>query len=235
MRLRGHRARIAFFLAAFLFALIALLPLRLAVAWLGLEEKGFAARETAGSLWLGAFSEAQFGDVRVGDLQARLRTLPLLLGRARIDLDRSGGTDPFEGAVTVSRHGFGVDDLSAALDVGGNLPVEGLDVSDLSVRFAAGTCVAAEGLVKARLGPALAAASNAQGLSGDARCDGGALLLPLRSQAGTEALDLRLLGNGAYRAELTVRTADTALAAGLAAAGFAPAAGGYRLSVAGEF
>lgn len=235
MRLRGNRARIAFFLAAFLFSLIALLPLRLAVGWLGLEDKGFAAREAAGSLWMGAFSEAQFGDVRMGDLQARLRSLPLLLGRARIDLARRGGAEPFEGAVTVSRHGFGIDDLSAGLDLGGGaLPVEGLDVTDLSVRFAGGTCAAADGLVKARLGGPIGAVLLPGGLSGNARCDGGALLLPLRSQSGMEALDLRLLGNGAYQAALTVRTADPALAAGLAATGFAPAPGGYRLVLSGE-
>lgn len=236
MRLRGNRARIAFFVAVFLFALVALLPLRLAVGWLGLEEKGFAAREAAGSLWLGSFAEAQFADVRIGDLQARLRTLPLLIGRARIDLARGGDAAPFEGAVTVSRHGFGVDDITAALDLGGGaLPVDGLDAADLSARFAGGACAAADGLVKARLGPHFAALTKAETMSGNARCDGGALLLPLRSQSGMEALDLRLLGNGAYRAELTLRSADPALAPSLAAAGFAPVPGGYRLTVSGAF
>lgn len=235
MRLRGNRGRIAFFLAAFLFASIALLPLRLAVDWLGLEEKGFAAREAAGSLWLGSFAEAQFGAVRMGDVQARLRSLPLLLGRARIDLTRGGDAAPFDGAVTVSRHGFGIDDLSARLDLGGGLPVEALDVADLSVRFAGGTCAAAEGLVTARLGPHFAALLAAQGLSGNARCDGGTLLLPLRSQSGQEALDLRLLGNGAWRGALIVRSADPAAGARLAAAGFSRADGAYRLAVSGEF
>lgn len=236
MRLRGNRARIVFFLAAFLFSLVALLPLRMAVSWLGLEEKGFAAREAAGSLWLGSFAEAQFAHISMGDLQARLRTLPLLLGRARIDLERSGGAEPFEGAVTVSRHGFGVDDLSAGLDVGGGLPLDGLDAADLSVRFANGTCASADGMVKARLGPDFAALLAAQALSGNARCDGGALLLPLRSQSGAEALDLRVLGSGAWQAELRVRSGDPALGPRLAAVGFAPApGGGYRLVVSGEF
>ena len=62
----------------------ALLPLRLAIGWLGLDARGFAAREAIGSLWLGGVREAEFGPVPVGDVDARLATWPLLIGRARI-------------------------------------------------------------------------------------------------------------------------------------------------------
>ena len=44
MRIRLPLGRSLFFLCAFLFALVALLPLRLALDWLGLDDKGFAAR-----------------------------------------------------------------------------------------------------------------------------------------------------------------------------------------------
>ena len=42
-----------------------------------------------------------------------LRGLPLLIGRARVALDRDEGTpdDDFDGAATVTRRGFGFDDL----------------------------------------------------------------------------------------------------------------------------
>jgi hypothetical protein len=45
MRVRLPLGRTLFFVCAFLFALIALFPLRLALDWLSLDERGFAARE----------------------------------------------------------------------------------------------------------------------------------------------------------------------------------------------
>jgi general secretion pathway protein N len=77
MRVRLPLGRSLFFVCAFLFALIALFPLRLALDWLALDERGFAAREAKGSIWFGGLSEAQFGTVALGDLTAELRTLPL--------------------------------------------------------------------------------------------------------------------------------------------------------------
>ena len=47
-----------------------------------------------------------------------------------------------------------------------------------------------------------------QSVSGTARCDGTALLLPLASQAGTESIALRIEGAGTYRAELSLRPSD---------------------------
>ena len=52
-----------FLAAAFLFSLVALLPMRLALDWLGFGERGLSARAATGSLWLGALQEAQVGPV----------------------------------------------------------------------------------------------------------------------------------------------------------------------------
>src|SRR3546814_12494389 len=103
MRFRVPVGRRLFVLCAILFALVALFPLRLALDWLALDERGFAAREAKGSLWLGALSEAQFGSVELGDLQARLRTLPLFVGRARMDLERGGDANTFRGSIKIGR------------------------------------------------------------------------------------------------------------------------------------
>jgi len=87
------------FLAAFAFAMVALIPLRTGAGWVG---SGLAAREASGSIWLGMLKEARFGPVPLGDLKARLNILPLFLGRARLSLSREGeGQGPFEGALTV--------------------------------------------------------------------------------------------------------------------------------------
>lgn len=200
-RVRLPVGRGLFFAAAFLFALVALVPLRLGIDWLGLDRKGLAAREASGSVWLGALSEARFGPVVVGDVGARLRTLPLLLGRARVDVGRSDEARPLEGGVTVTRHGFGIDDVTARLELEG-LPVAALDLADLSVRFSGGLCRSAEGRVKAEVAGAA--------LAGQARCDGGALRLPLTSSGGA-SLDLSLTEDGRYRGTLTAGGASSAL------------------------
>lgn len=238
MRINLPLGRSLFFLCAFLFALLALFPLRLGLDWLSLDEHGFAAREVKGSMWLGAVSEAQLGSVPLGDLGARVNVLPLLLGRARVDLDRDDEADPFHGAATVSRHSFGIDDLTAGLDIGGTfapLPIASLDTSDVTVHFANGLCNSAEGLVKANIAGEIAGLTLPGGLSGTARCDQGALLLPLVSQSGMEALNIRLMSEGSYKIDLAMKPVDDATRDRLVAAGFAQGPGGYVLSATGEF
>jgi general secretion pathway protein N len=239
MRIRLPLGRTLFFALAFLFALVALLPLRLALDWLSLDERGFAAREARGSIWLGALSEAQLGSMPLGDLQASLRTLPLFVGRARVDLKRTDDQRPFEGAATVSRSGFGIDDVNGAVEVGSvfaPLPIASLDLGDVTAHFDDGLCVSAEGLVKATVAGDVAGLSLPGGLSGNARCDEGALLLPLASQSSMEALNVRLREDGRYQVELAVRPSDDSMRDRLIAAGFALApAGGYALRLSGEF
>jgi general secretion pathway protein N len=230
--------RSLFFFCAFLFSLAGLLPLRLAIDWLQLDRRGFAAREANGSVWLGSLTEAQLGRVALGDLQASLRTFPLLLGRARVDLDRPDEDDRLEGGVSVSRHSFGIDDFTARLDLAAALaplPIGAVDLTDVSARFADGLCTAAEGMVRANVAGDFAGLMLPSGLSGNARCDEGALLLPLVSQSGMEAVNLRLFENGRYEMELSVKPADDAARDRLIASGFLLTNKGYALRASGEF
>lgn len=238
MRVRLPLGRTLFFVCAFLFSLLALLPLRLALDWLAIDDRGFAAREAGGSIWLGSLSEAQIGTVALGDLSAQLRSLPLFLGRARVDLSRSDEQNPLTGSVTVSRHGFGVDDMSARLQLGSALmplPIGGVDLGEVTAHFADGQCTRAEGLVRADLAGDVAGVMLPGGLSGNARCDRGALMLPLVSQSTMEALNLRLFEDGRYEVELAVRPVDDAMRDRLIAAGFALSANGYALRSSGRF
>lgn len=235
MRFRLPLRRTVFFLAAFAFALVALIPLRVAASWLG---SPLTAREASGSIWLGVLKEARFGPVPLGDLDARLNVLPLLIGRARLSLSRGEAEDGgrFEGAVTVSRHSVGVDDVTGQLRTGGlfgPVPVAALDLEDFSVRFANGLCESAEGRVRAGLSGEMAGIALPASLAGDARCAEGALLLPLASPAGQLGLTIR--GDGRYRIDLVVRQSDPSLVAALAAAGFAPSAEGYSRRIEGSF
>lgn len=230
--------RTVFFLAAFAFSLVALFPLRLALDWFGLDERGLAAREANGSIWLGALREAQLGPVPIGDLGARLNSLPLFLGRARVSLVRRGADGVLAGALVASRHSFAFEDLTGQIRLGGQLaplPLAALDLDDVSAGFSAGQCRQAGGMVRATLAGDLGGIVLPSGLSGTARCESGALLLPLASQSGMEQLNLRLFADGRYRAELLVRPTDPAVGQQLAAAGFAPAGNGFARLVEGSF
>ena len=238
MRLRLPLGRTAFVLAALAFALVALLPLRVAAGWFDLGGRGLAAREASGSLWSGALKEAQFGAVPLGDLKARLNLWPLFLGRARLQLSRDGPDGRFEGAVSVTRHTFGLDDLNGQIRLGAlfaPLPLATLDLARVSAHFAGGQCQSAEGEVRAGLAGDVAGIMLASGLRGTARCAEGALLLPLASQAGMEQLNLRIRADGRWRIDLLVRPTEPAAAGRLAAAGFSASGGNYVRRIEGSF
>lgn len=239
MRVRLPIGRTLIFLGAFLLAVLALIPMRLAIGWFALDARGLAAREVEGSVWFGAMREAQYGGVGLGDVHAGLRGLPLLIGRARIALSRDAGTpaDRLEGAATVTRHGFGFDDLTGRLQIAGafaQLPLTQLDLGDVTAHFQNGQCVRAAGTVRAAVGD-VAGLALPGGLTGTARCDDGALLLPLVGQSGSESLDLRLFGDGRYQATVLIRSTDAALRDRMTMAGFTTTAAGYGLTVNGRF
>ena len=174
----------------------------------------------------------------LGDVRARLNVLPLLLGRARLSLSRDEPDGHFEGAVSVSRHSFGVEDMTGQLRTGtlfAPVPIAALDLDDVSVHFESGQCESAEGRVRATASGEIAGMTLPGSLAGDARCAEGALLLPLASQAGIGQLNLSIRADGRYRIDLVVRQADPTLAARLTAAGFQPSAEGYSRRIEGHF
>ena len=217
-------------------ALVLFLPMRLVLGWAGLGDQGFSARTVSGSIWAGRLNEARFGDLALGSLDARVSPFALLIGRARVALDGDPGL--LHGAITLSRHGQGVDDMTATLPTGrafAPLPVTELALENVTVHFVDDTCDTAEGRVRAKLVGEAAGVALPSELSGVARCDGGALLLPLASQAGTESIELRITGAGRYTAALRITPADPAAAQRLAATGFVAGQNGYRLSIEGRF
>jgi general secretion pathway protein N len=235
--IRLATGRTALFGAMLFAALLVFVPLRLALGATGLGEAGFSARRVDGSLWAGRLVEARFGEVALGDLGARLAFWPLFLGRARVELE-GDGVRPLGGAVTVTRHGFGIDDMTATLTTGqlfAPLPVTTLDLEDATVHFRDGRCEQASGRVRATLAGEAAGVPLPPTLSGPARCEAGALLLPLTSAAGTETATLRVFGDGRYRAEFGLGSPDPAIGLRLERAGFVAGPQGYRLAVEGRF
>ncbi len=233
-RILLRTGRPALFGAFVLVALLVLIPLRAALGWFGVGDAGLTARRATGLVWSGRLVEAHLGSLALGDLDAGLSPLALLVGRARVTMD--GPT--VHGVASVSRHAFGIDDVTATLpatSLFAPLPVTSLSLDDVSVRFSDGACATAEGRVRATLGGVAEGIVLPPAVSGSVRCDDTALLMPLTSQAGTEGVSLRIGADGRYRADLTVRPADRQAAARLQMAGFTPAAGtAYMISVEGR-
>ncbi|WP_299328426.1 type II secretion system protein N [Parasphingopyxis sp.] len=242
MRIALFRGRTILFLSIFVLAMLVLIPMRLGLDWLGMDDRGIAAREAQGSVWNGRLVEAQFGDAAVGDVDAGLGFFPLLVGRARVAMARSGvDADQFggfRGAMSVSGSDFGLDDMEAALpaaDLFAPLPVSALELEDVTVHFEDGQCATAEGIVRARMGGNMGGIALPDALFGNAQCDEGALLLPLISQSGMEQLDIRIGASGAYAAELRMMAVDDEMRERLRMAGFAPGPSGYALGIQGDF
>jgi general secretion pathway protein N len=214
--------------AMLLVALVLCFPLRLAAEWFGLDRLGLTAREMSGSLWNGRLSEAHLANLPVGDVRARFDPMA-----ARLEL---AGADAGRGSVVFSRNGIRVSDLTGSLPLGATfapLPVVALDLADVSAQFRGGRCETAAGSARVELDGAMLGLALAGGLGGNVRCDEGALLLPLVSQSGMEAVSLRLFEGGRYRMDVLIRQPDPASRGRLLAIGFAPRRGGYAFSVGG--
>ncbi|HEX8641731.1 MAG TPA: type II secretion system protein N [Allosphingosinicella sp.] len=238
MRIRIPLRRSLLVLAFFLFALIALLPMRLALGGLGFDRSGLTARAATGSIWLGALQEAQIGPLALGDVKARLNLLPLLLGRARLSIASADEDAPLEGAAVLTRHSLTFEDVTGRFRLNGlasPVALSALDLDDVSAGFSGGRCTQAEGRVRAAVRGELGGVALAAALSGNARCANDALLIPLASQSGMEQLNIRLFPNGRYRLDLLVRPSDPAVAARLSGAGFRATPGGHLLQVSGTF
>lgn len=204
MRIQLPMRLLVLFASLLALALILSLPMRLA---LGVVGAGLTAREANGTIWSGRLKEARMGPAALGDLEARLAFLPLLTGRARIELERdSAAPDRFAGAFGFAANRRSAESVTGVVPVEGAfgaLPVAALELSDVTVRFRDGACEEAEGLVRASLTatrPGLPAS-----LSGAARCDRGALLLPLTSGGGGDGVALRIAADGRWSAKLSLR------------------------------
>ncbi|MBN3536723.1 type II secretion system protein N [Sphingomonas pseudosanguinis] len=240
MRLRMTTRPSVLFVAMLVVALIVFLPMRLALGATGLADQGLSARRVGGTIWGGSMLEARFGEVALGDLRVSLSPLALLVGRARLAFEGAGADGrPIMGAATISRHAMGIDGVTASLPAAAlfaPLPVTMLSLEDVTVRFRDGVCEEAGGRVRATVTGEAGGLPLPPTMMGNARCEAGALLLPMTGQGGTEAVNLRIRPDGRYTADLVLTPGDPAAAAKLEQLGFvAGSGGGYRLSAQGRF
>ncbi|KTT99506.1 type II secretion system protein N [Sphingomonas yabuuchiae] len=240
MRLRMTTRPSVLFAAMLFVALIVFLPMRLALGATGLADQGLSARRVGGTIWGGSMIEARFGDVALGDLRVSLSPLALLVGRARLAFEGAGADGrPIAGAATIGRHAMGIDGVTASLPAAtlfAPLPVTTLALEDVTVRFRDGVCEEAGGRVRATMMGEAGGLPLPPMMMGTARCEAGALLLPMTGQGGTEGVNLRIRPDGRYTADLVLTPGDPAAAAKLEQLGFvAGTGGGYRLSAEGRF
>lgn len=227
------RRQILLFAGLFAAALLATLPLRLAVDDAGLAERGLAAREAEGSLWTGSFRDLQWGSLRLGDVEANARIVPLLY--ARLSLVLSGSGMRATAFATPSSAGVsGVSGIVPAAELLAPLPLTSIEMEDVSAGFGPRGCSGAGGFVRARLSGAAGGLVLPQALGGAPRCENGLLLLPLASPSRRESLDVRIDKSGRYEAALLVRPPDAAVGLALEAAGFRRTARGFTVILRGH-
>lgn len=217
-----------------LVALVLFMPLGFALTALGAGKTGLAARKAQGTIWSGRLVDARLGQVALGDAEVGLYPFPLLTGRARAWLRGPVG----HGALVMETGRRGFDDARVRLSTPGlfgPVPLAGIELDSVSAAFRGNRCEKAGGRVRATFAGEVAGLSLAQGLSGLSRCEGGVLLLPLVSQSTMERLNLRIAGDGSYRAEFIVRSTDPVLNGKLIGSGFSTMQSGYVLRFNGSF
>jgi general secretion pathway protein N len=198
-----------------------------------------SARKVDGIIWDGSIRDLRLSKVPIGDVNARVKFLPLLLGRAEIALSR--GDAPFapgiNGSVTKRFGGVSIDKFNATLAIGSlfdPLPVEDIILQDFSARFTGGRCSEASGGIRMTLTKAIPGLDLSNGLLAKPRCDRGQLLIPLLSQSATEHVDIRLSADGAYRVTILLEGDNSQNADALRLAGFRQDARGFQMTKRGR-
>lgn len=181
-------------------ALIATLPLRLALAAM----PGVAAREAQGPVWWGTVRDLRIGPAQAGNAAVGLEPLPLLIGRMQVWLRRDGASGTLRARLGTDDGRLRVVEADGMVPVPegiGPVPVRELGFTDFAVRMADDGCVRAGGAVRATVaGPDAAPLM----LSGTARCERGRVVVPMQSAGGVERLVLKVDARGRWDAVLTL-------------------------------
>lgn len=216
-------------------AMIIFMPLRTIMG-----SESMSARKVEGIIWDGSIRNLKIGRLPIGDVNARLHFLPLLIARAEISFSR--GDAPFapgvSGSVTRRVGGFSVNALNASVpvaDLFAPLPADTIELQDFSAEFIAGRCAEASGSARLMFASAVPGFELANGLLATPRCDRGQLFVPLVSQSAMERVDIRFSADGTYSTTIFLEGDRGAQTDALILAGFRPVAGGYRMARKGRF
>lgn len=240
--MRRHPLRSLLAAVAALLVCCALMPLSFALNAALPSNGPVTAKAVSGSIWRGVIADLKIGPLALGRAETTLGILPLFLARGDFRIDRASD-EAQPGFTGILSSGFGGSALRGASGpvaltmIDKRLPLSRAEFQDFSVRFQSGQCREASGRVRlvvkpGELGSFLGTGS---GFLGQARCDGGVLLLPLVSGSAMERADIRIDASGDYVIAVQIQNENPQVALLLAGYGFAPVSGGYRLIVKGKF
>lgn len=234
-RVFSRRGRIALAMLVAL-ALVVLLPLRLVLGLVAPE--GVTARSVEGPVWSGRIAELRAGPLPIGTVDAGADALPLFLGRVGFRLSREGAT-PFSAKASLGLGGYRLADVNGTValpDGLGTLPVTQIGFGDFNLRIADGSCVDAGGSMSLTLAPPGSLLPGTIALSGKARCQRGALVVPMQGPEGMERFTLRLNADGRWEGDLVLMGLPAETAGPLMQAGFtARPGGGLGFRTSGAF
>ena len=231
--------------AIFVITLIAAFPLRLALGLADPDGRGVTAREVAGTIWDGGIGDLRVGALPLGDVAAHLRPLPLLIGRREVHIERLAATgspatgSPADFSANAAGGGgwLSLREVQGQVPIGdafGAIPATALGFRDFHAELSGGRCVGAGGQVSLILAPFSELMPGPVALSGTARCNKGALYVPMTGPTGLEHLFLRLEPDGRWRADLVLGGLPAEITAPLLEAGFAGRPGGIGISATGK-
>jgi general secretion pathway protein N len=222
-------------------ALLALLPLRIVFDMTGLDRRGVSARSVEGTVWSGTIRDLRLGRLSLGDMDASLSPTALLGGETVLAMSRATdipGSSPLafdlarSGASIAMRNATG--DIATA-DLFAPLPLRSVSLDGANIAFSGRRCISASGAVRVNIEQSLFGISLQRGLSGNLRCDGGDLLIPLKGQSGLEQMDIRIAGTGRYTADFRLGGLAASAGTALSALGFRQQGEAMTIRINGRF
>lgn len=221
---------LAALLGVALYGVLALTPLARVVERVPPGPLRFATAE--GTLIDGRLRSVHVGPLPLGDVAVALRPWTLLRGRAEARLTTLPPAPELRVKVTADRGGVeAIADGALPVGQGFGMPVAAVRFESTRAVFVDGRCSGADGSVGATLAVSFATVALPDRLGGRARCDGADLLLPFRDAAARAGLDIRLRGDGRWRADLRLEPPAAIDTAALRGQGFRPVDGGWVLTV----
>lgn len=226
---------------ALLLALIVLLPLRLVFDAAELSARGVSARAIEGTIWSGTVRDLRIGKLSLGDLDAGLSPTGLFGGELVLAMTRAEdapGQPPLAFRLAQSGESIAMRDAVgeiATADLFAPLPLRSVSLDGVNIAFAGRDCAAASGAVRVNIEQSLFGLTLQRGLSGNLRCDGADLLVPLKGQSGLEQLDIRIRGNGRYSADFRLGGLAASAGPALSALGFRQQGDAMAIRINGRF
>jgi general secretion pathway protein N len=226
---------------ALLLALIVLLPLRIVFDAAGLGARGVSARAVEGSIWSGTVRDLRIGKLSLGDLDAGLSPAGLLGGELVLAMTRAQdapGQPPLAFRLAKSGDSIAMREAVgeiATADLFAPLPLRSVSLDGVNIGFDGRRCAIASGAVRVNIEQSLFGLTLQRGLSGNLRCDGADLLVPLKGQSGLEQLDIRIRGNGRYSADFRLGGLAASAGPALSALGFRQQGDAMAIRIDGRF